>query len=311
MVFNKILVPIAPEQPINESLHQALQLANQASAHITFLSVIKHLEEFKQAHQFSGSALDILEKATHFYQEALNKHVKQLQPLYPHITFETQIRIGIPFIEIVKQAHESSCSMVMIDSYRRAKKQACQRGSNTLSLMRKSEIPIWSISKEPRKISNVVAAVDLTNQEYQQFNTKLVSLAVEFCSQIGANLTFCHAWKLESEDFLRDWSRYAEIDIALLSQKMRDERLERLNQIVKPYINDPTIQVQMLEGEPKEVLPQYVTDNDVDLVILGSMSRTGISGFVMGNTAESMINQLCCSVITLKPDSFKSPILNP
>jgi nucleotide-binding universal stress UspA family protein len=41
---------------------------------------------------------------------------------------------------------------------------------------------------------------------------------------------------------------------------------------------------------------------------MGSMSRSGIAGFVLGNTAEEMINQLDCSVITLKPDSFKSPI---
>ncbi|EOW9248181.1 TPA: universal stress protein, partial [Vibrio cholerae] len=61
-------------------------------------------------------------------------------------------------------------------------------------------------------------------------------------------------------------------------------------------------------GEPREVLPEYVISNEIDLVILGSMSRTGISGFVMGNTAESMINQLECSVMTLKPDSFKPPV---
>ncbi|MCO7023578.1 universal stress protein [Vibrio paracholerae] len=55
-------------------------------------------------------------------------------------------------------------------------------------------------------------------------------------------------------------------------------------------------------------MPEYVISNEIDLVILGSMSRTGISGFVMGNTAESMINQLECSVMTLKPDSFKPPV---
>ncbi|WP_428776008.1 universal stress protein [Vibrio sp.] len=312
MIFKQILVPIAPEQKITDSLHQAFQLANKCSSHVTLLSVIKELDEFKEIHHISGTACDLLDKATQFYHNVLKDHVHALRKQYPQIRFATKVRIGIPFIEIIKEADESEASIVIIDSYRKTKKEACQRGSNTLSLMRKSEVPIWCVSKELRAINNVVAAVDLTSADYQDFNTKLIALAIEFCSKIGANLTLCHVWKLESEGFLRDWSGYSDIDIALLSQKMCSERMDRLNSMLIPYMNDSTapIQVKLLEGEVREILPQYVDDNSVDLVILGSMSRSGVSGFVMGNTAESMINQLGCSVLTLKPDSFKSPILN-
>ncbi len=311
MIFSKILVPIAPEQEINDSLHQAFQLANRCSSQVILLSIIKELDEFKEIHHISGTALDMLDRATQCYHNALKEHVHILREKYPKIKFATKVRIGIPFIEIIKEAAESNASLIIIDSYRRIKKEACQRGSNTLNLMRKSEVPIWSVSKSPRAIKNVVVAIDLTNRDYKDFNTKLISLAVEFCSNIGASLTFCHVWKLESEGFLRDWSGYSDIDIALLSQKMRNERMDRLNSLLLPYADSSVspINVKLLEGEPREILPQYVVDKNVDLVILGSMSRTGISGFVMGNTAESMINQLGCSVITLKPDSFRSPIL--
>lgn len=309
MIFDRILIPIAPEQELNESLHQALHLSNKCSSQVTLLSVIKTLDEFKEIHHISGSALDILDEATQHYHNVLKAHIHVLGKQYPNIKFATQIRIGIPFIEIIKEAKETNSSLIMIDFYRNTKKQACQRGSNTLNLMRKSEIPIWSVSKKPKVISNVVAAVDLTNQDYQDFNSKLISLAVEFCKTVGASLTCCHVWKLECEDFLKNWSGYSDIDIALLSQKLRNERMERLNLLLLPYVNNAVpIQVKLLEGEPRDVLPKYVSSNEIDLVILGSMSRAGISGFVMGNTAESMINQLGCSVITLKPDSFKSPV---
>lgn len=309
MIFDRILIPIAPEQELNESLHQALYLSNKCSSQVTLLSVIKALDEFKEIHHISGTALDILDEATQHYHNVLKAHIHELGKQYPNIKFATQIRIGIPFIEIIKEAKETNSSLIMIDSYRNTKKQACQRGSNTLNLMRKSEIPIWSVSKKPKVISNVVAAVDLTNQDYQDFNSKLISLAIEFCKTVGASLTCCHVWKLECEDFLKNWSGYSDIDIALLSQKLRNERMERLNSLLLPYVNNAVpIQVKLLEGEPRDVLPKYVSSNEIDLVILGSMSRAGISGFVMGNTAESMINQLGCSVITLKPDSFKSPV---
>lgn len=312
MIFSQILVPIVPEQGINNALHQALQVADKASSHVTLLSVFKELDEFKEIHQISGSPLDILDNAIQFYHNALKEHVHTLRKTYPNIKFATKVRIGIPFIEIIKEANESNSTMVIIDSFRETKVMACERGSNTLNLMRKSEVPIWSTSKEPRAINNIVVAIDLTSPDYQAFNSKLISLAIEFCNSTGAHLTFCHAWKLESEGFLRDWNGYSDMDIALLSQKMRCERMERLDSLLFPYTDSQVspIQVKLLEGDTKEVLPKYVTDNKVDLVILGSMSRTGISGFVMGNTAESMINQLDCSVITVKPDSFHSPVLH-
>ena len=156
-----------------------------------------------------------------------------------------------------------------------------------------------------------MAAIDLTNPEYYEFNTKLVALAHEYCAAIGADLTLCHAWRLESEGFLRKWSGYEDDDIAQLSQKMRENRMERLQSLLTPYADSPVMmQLKILEGEAREILPLYASTKPADLVILGSLSRSGIAGFLMGNTAESMVNQLSCSVLTLKPDSFKSPILN-
>ncbi|KLV04133.1 Universal stress protein family 1 [Photobacterium aquae] len=310
MSFSPILVPIAPEQALNDSFHQAFRFANQCAAQVTLLSVIEDLAELKEISRYSCTTLDLLDKATKIYHDALKEHVHVLKKQYPNICFNIKIRIGVPFIEIVKEANASHSSLVIIDSHRANKTDACKRGSNTLHLMRKSAVPIWSISTHSQPVKQVVAAIDLANQDYQEFNAKIVDLAVEFCSVTGAELTLVHAWRLESEGFLRKWSGYEDLDIALLSQQMRSERLERLKSLLIPYENSPIVKhIKLLEGETREVLPRYVATSDTDLVILGSLSRTGIAGFLMGNTAESMLNTMSCSVITLKPDSFVSPVV--
>ncbi|MCJ2376961.1 universal stress protein [Vibrio sp. ZSDZ34] len=310
MLFTRLLVPIAPEQPINDALHQVFSFANTCSSHVTLLLVIKELAEYKDIYHLSGTTLDILEHATRFYQDSLKNHVQALEKRYPNIKFNTKVRVGIPFIEIIKESDELKSSMIVIDCHREDKQEPCQRGCNTFDLMRKSQVPIWSISTHFDSLSQVVAAVDVTNHDYQDFNIKLVDLAVGFCSAVGARLVLCHAWRLESEGYLRNRGGYTDIDIALLSQKMRDERIARLNALLAKHDNSSlTIQTQVLEGETRDVLPQFISDSQANLVILGSMSRSGIAGFVMGNTAESMINKLECSVITIKPDTFESPIL--
>ncbi|OAJ94928.1 universal stress protein [Vibrio bivalvicida] len=310
MTFTQLLVPIAPGQEIDDSHHQAFQFANKCSAKVTLLLVIKELAEFKEIYHLSGSSLNVLDKATHHLKNDLEKQARTLSDQYSNIRFSTKVRVGTPFIEIIKEADESDASMIIINSYRQSKKDACERGSNTLNLMRKSEAPIWSLSRVPSSIRNVVVAVDLTNDEYQDFNAQLLSMAIDFCSSVGASLTLCHVWKFESEGFLRDWSGYSDIEIALIAKEMRKERLSRLNALLEVHKDSPIkIEPKVLEGETREVFPKYVADYKMDLVILGSMSRSGISGFVLGNTAEAMINQLDCSVITLKPDTFSSPVL--
>lgn len=41
---------------------------------------------------------------------------------------------------------------------------------------------------------------------------------------------------------------------------------------------------------------------------MGRVARTGLSGLFMGNTAETVLRSVDCSVLALKPDGFVSPV---
>jgi nucleotide-binding universal stress UspA family protein len=41
---------------------------------------------------------------------------------------------------------------------------------------------------------------------------------------------------------------------------------------------------------------------------MGTLGRTGISGLIIGNTAEAILDQLTCSVLAIKPPGFISPV---
>lgn len=43
-------------------------------------------------------------------------------------------------------------------------------------------------------------------------------------------------------------------------------------------------------------------------MVMGTVARTGISGFFIGNTAEKILRNVNCSVLTVKPDSFETPV---
>jgi nucleotide-binding universal stress UspA family protein len=41
---------------------------------------------------------------------------------------------------------------------------------------------------------------------------------------------------------------------------------------------------------------------------MGTVARTGVRGFIMGNTAETILEQIVCSVLAIKPPGFVTPV---
>ena len=41
---------------------------------------------------------------------------------------------------------------------------------------------------------------------------------------------------------------------------------------------------------------------------MGTVVRTGIDGLFIGSTAAKVLRQVDCSVLTVKPDGFKTPV---
>lgn len=313
MPYQHLLLPVAPKQKLGAAFHQAFQFADQQHAKVTLLTVIAELKEMKDLSRYSVSTLNLLDTAIRQSEQELLDYLPELKTQYPDITFDTKVEVGIPFIEIIKEADDISADLIVIDAHRDDKEKACKFGTTTRHLMRKSATPIWAIrlptNKQPT-ISKIAAAIDVTDQDSTLLNDKIIQLGHDFASLNQASLYPCHVWRLESEGYLREWSRSTDLEIAVIAKKMRDDRTSRLEALTAPYASSDTpIHVTLLEGIPKRDFPEYVNSHNIDLVIMGSVSRTGVAGFLMGNTAESMLDRIQCSVITLKPDEFKSPVL--
>jgi universal stress protein E len=67
-------------------------------------------------------------------------------------------------------------------------------------------------------------------------------------------------------------------------------------------------QFTLRRGEPAEVIPEFVVAEGIDLVVMGTVARAGLAGMLIGNTAERVLRKLPCSVLTVKPNGFVSPV---
>jgi nucleotide-binding universal stress UspA family protein len=59
------------------------------------------------------------------------------------------------------------------------------------------------------------------------------------------------------------------------------------------------------------VISRFVESNGIDVVVMGTVARTGVAGLVMGNTAERVFQRLRGSVFAVKPPGFQTSVVLP
>ena len=64
----------------------------------------------------------------------------------------------------------------------------------------------------------------------------------------------------------------------------------------------------MPKGSARKEIPELARRLQVDCIVMGTVARTGVPGFFMGNTAETILDQLECSVLAIKPPGFVTPV---
>ena len=74
---------------------------------------------------------------------------------------------------------------------------------------------------------------------------------------------------------------------------------ERLSAVVPP---DDSVRYRhaFVVGHPSDNLVQYATDESIDLVVMGTHGRTGLSRLLMGSVAEAVVRRSPCPVLTIK-----------
>ena len=64
----------------------------------------------------------------------------------------------------------------------------------------------------------------------------------------------------------------------------------------------------LIYGDPPVVIPWVVEKTETDLLVMGTVGRSGLYGFLMGNTAERILNKVDCSILAVKPSGFVCPV---
>jgi nucleotide-binding universal stress UspA family protein len=171
----------------------------------------------------------------------------------------------------------------------------------------------------------ILAAVDVDDnylpdelETRQAMNNMVMEIAGALAVSEFAELHVVHAWEAIGESAMRDGAFLSqpEQDINDYVEQIRTHHARRLDELMREtgaklgpdamdYLKP---QLHLLKGSARKEIPALARRLQVDCIVMGTVARTGIRGFIMGNTAETILGQIDCSVLAIKPPGFVTPV---
>ena len=141
----------------------------------------------------------------------------------------------------------------------------------------------------PRKI--------LVPVDFSEYSENALRYGSEFAKAFGAELVLCHVLEMPVYPVA--------IGLGSVPPIMTDDLMpdieKRLEQDAAKCV-DPELKVKMVvrEGAPFVEIVHIARDEEVDLIIMPTHGRTGLSHVFMGSTAERVVRKAPCPVLVVR-----------
>jgi len=228
------------------------------------------------------------------------------------------VRCGKAFIEIIQHARRRGAAMVVKAPDPFAGLAGRLFASTDQHLLRKCPVPVWLCEPDlARPVRTVLAAVDVDPEAEEpdtlaDVNARVMETALAVCDA-ASELHVIHAWQAEDAGLF--WAFGASGDGESAAQNYADlvqkGRRRAIDALVAPYKSaapGPRLIARLVRGAPHAVIAEQVRRVRADVLVMGTVARTGLRGVIIGNTAENILNTAVGSVIAVKPSGFVCPI---
>lgn len=304
--YRSMLVVLDPSRQEQPALGRAITLAARTGAAITvFLSI----------YDFSYEMTTMLSLEE---REAMRKGVLQQRSAWmedlvaPYRRHGTPVTIKAvwhnrPYEAILSEALRNGHDLIVKSTHSHDKLKAVIFTPTDWHLIRKSPVPLLLVkSHEWRDDGHIIAAVNAGTEDeaHLSLNQRISEEALHLADLVKAHVHLVNAYPgtpvniaIEIPDF----------DPGAYGEAVRDYHLAEMAKHAERY-QVPAGQCHVLEGLPEDVIPRVAEELDAELVVLGSVGRSGLSAALIGNTAEQIIDRLDCDVLALKPAGFVCPL---
>jgi nucleotide-binding universal stress UspA family protein len=306
--IQRILCPIDFSDFSRRALDHAMAIASWYESTVTLVHVaaIAPPEVFAPgAGAFTSAALTIEDREA--LQASMKRFAESEGASSVPLVFE--VAEGYPSTEILGRADEMPADLLVLGTHGRSGFERLVLGSVTERVLRKAACPVLSVPRgvpdvvpaPPVLFKHIVCAIDFSTCSMRALNFArsmaqeadahlTVVHVVEFTPDLAPDLPEKHETGLGGPRILLDYIAQAEED--------RRARLkEAIPDAVRAYC---TVDTVLAAGKPYREILRIAAERQSDVIVIGIHGRGAIDRMLFGSTAQHLVRQASCPVLTLR-----------
>ena len=297
--YSHILVVLESRKNNTPIIEQAVNIALKLNASLTLYTVIYDFN-FEMTHMLSSSLKEaIKEKSIQEKTDTLKEIVNELKRRY-EVNIDFKVEWGNQlYYFVLEEIEKKDYSLLIKPTEQHHELKSIIFTPTDWHLMRKSNIPVFFLKDNTfANYHGIYICIDVSveDQAHADLNHHMIEHGklMATCFKQPLHLINCYPnspinLSVEIPQF--DMHEYQE-EIEMVHK-------EKLKKLAIQY-DIPIENCHVEEGLPDDVIPQFIQQHDAELVIAGTVGRTGLQAALIGNVAEMLIDSIPCALLSIK-----------
>lgn len=275
-----------PPEPASALAHAAW-VAEHSGGKVTVMTVLPE-----------GAEDDLVEQAREILADKAKSHLGR-EPA------GVVVDVGTPFLQITRAVLRSGHDLVVVAARRHNLVERSIVGSSAIKLVRKCPCPVWVA---PRRFTSGPKTV-LSAAGFHGITSTILELSSSLVKLTDGEWHVVHCMEYPKEGAMR-LRKATDEELEEYRRGARDHSWKKLHELTDPIKASAGIDphLWLAHGRPDAEIALAARQVSADVLVMGTVGRSGIPGLLIGNTAEKLLQLVECSVLTVKPEGFVSPV---
>lgn len=304
--YNHILVVLDPSTEKQKALNRAVELVRLQGGKLTaFVSVYDF--SYEMTTMLSGEERESMRQAVIKDREMwISDYLAG--PRAGGIDIDIKVVWhNRPFEAIVHSVLEDQYDLVIKGTHDHDVLKSMIFTPTDWHILRKCPCPVLLVKDHDwPQGGNIVAAVNAGSQQehHLSLNQRVSSKALQMSKLLNAQAHLVNAYPGTPVNIAIE---IPEFNSEEYNATMAQHHVDAVSALAQQF-DIATANCHVREGMPEDVIPALAKVLDAEMVIIGTIGRTGLSAAIIGNTAEHVIDRLNCDVLAIKPANFVCPL---
>lgn len=307
--IHSILVIVDPTAESHPCMEKAARLALQCGARVELFACETTESRMTRyvAHVARGARAPFIVSV----EALLEPHANMLRARGLDVC--TSTAFGDPLhAELLERVQRTCADLVVKDTHHHSLARRTFITNTDWQLIRGCPVPLLLTKPSGwHDAPLILAAVDPehVNDKPAVLDHRILDWSQLLSSRLGGSLHLLHAYMpvMLAADASNGLPGMAGSLTVEMLNELRVSQQALVDALAAPYgIHASHTHLQL--GAPSHALPRLAGQMQADVLVMGAISRSGLSKVFIGSTAEKVLEQLPCDVLIVKPPDFASTL---